>query len=195
MSETQLTAHVRHHSGKLANRQLRQSGQIPANLYGQGLSCLLTLEEDAFRQVLKKFTGFHELLNLKVIDQDQATDYQVLIKEIQQPAFQSQIHHVDFVLPAEGKRLALKVPLRVVGKSVGEKKGGVLQMVVREVPIFCNKDQIPEHIEVDVSHLDLRETTRLHDLTYPEGVVPQGTQNYSVVAIVGRRVATQQAEE
>ena len=196
MSDTRLTAHVRHHLGKVANRQLRQSGQIPANLYGNGVSCLLAVDEDSLRHVLKKFTGLHELLDLKVIDSNKGTSdhYQVLVQEIQQPAFQNDIYHVDFILPTEGKRLALKVPLKVVGKSTGEKKGGVLQMVIREVPIFCHKDQIPEYIEVDVSNLDLRETIRLQELTYPEGIEPQSSQNYSVVAIVGLRAAPTQQE-
>ena len=189
MSEPQLTAYIRSHSGKVANRQLRKNGQIPANLYGNGHSCLLSVDEDFLRQVLKKFTGFHELLNLKVIDGSKEQTYQVLVKEIQQPPFKKDIHHIDFVIPQDGKRLALAVPLKVVGKSLGEKKGGVLQMVVREIPIFCNKDNIPDYIEIDVSHLDLRQTSRLQDIQYPEGVEPQTTQNYSVVAIVGRRVA------
>ncbi len=189
MSEVQLSANIRHVKGKAANRQLRREEKIPAVLYGPNLSVMLEMEEEPTRRILSQLTGTHQLLPLQVTDSKsgETSLHYVLLQEIQQHPYKEDLIHIDFRKLDPEKPVNLKVPLKIVGQSPGVKKGGVLQMVIRDVPITCLPSDIPEYIEADVSHLDLRETMRVSELKYPEKVTARARQNYSVISIVGRR--------
>lgn len=185
-----LVATVRHETGKGANRKLRSKLQVPAVLYGNGETTLLELPEEPTRRFLAHLEGTHILVTLKVKDQEKGTEkeYQVMVQEVQQHAYKSLLLHIDFRLLDPAKPVTLKVPIEVVGIAPGVKKGGVLQVIARQVPISCLPKDIPAHIEADVSNLDLSQSIRAKELKYPASVTPKAKQNYTVVSLIGRAV-------
>ena len=88
--------------------------------------------------------------------------------------------------PPKGKPLSLKIRIQVVGESPGVQEGGVLQLVVREIPVICMPDQIPAYVEIDVSQLKLGQTLNVQEIQLPEQVRLKTRQNFPVVSIVGR---------
>lgn len=188
MSQEKLQAKIRHLTGKKANRQLRLLDKIPAILYGPGQSINLELEESSTRKLISELDGTHRLVPLIVNDENgKEEEHQVLVQEIQKHPFKRKLVHLDFRVLNPERPITLKVPLRTSGEAIGIKKGGALQMIVREVPVSCLPTNIPEYVEVDVSNLDFHQTLRIEEIKYPESVTPAAKQNYSVATIIGRK--------
>ena len=188
MSENQLAASIRSNKGKSANQKLRQSGNIPAVLYGPRGNILLEMEEESTRHLLEKMTGMHELVPIKVTDSASGDSWtaQVVLREVQKHPYKHLLTHLDFwELPA-AKEQIVRIPIEVTGESPGVKGGGVLQMVVRDIPVFCLPTDIPSFIELDISKLELGDSIRIQDIELPEKVSHSTEENYAVISIVGR---------
>jgi large subunit ribosomal protein L25 len=56
------------------------------------------------------------------------------------------------------------VPLHYVGKSKGQNDGGILNVTLREIEIRCVPDQIPSHIDVDISDLELNGSIHVSEI-------------------------------
>ena len=200
MSNKRLIAHLRNDAGKKASRELRRTGKIPAVLYGAGSAKTvhLEMEEESTRHYLQQLTAVHQLLPLAIVQIDQTIEtHNVLLQAVQKHSYQIKLLHLDFRKPALGKSIPLRVPLKTVGLSPGIKKGGVLQMVVRDVPVTCTPENIPDYITLDVSSLDFGGNLRIQDVNVPPNVYLGAKVNYSIASIVGRaaRIAASESME
>ncbi len=195
MSQNQLAASIRSKKGKSANHKLRQSGNIPAVLYGPRGNIMLEMVEEATCHFLEKMTGMHELLPLTVTDSASGESWtaQVLLREIQKHPYKHKITHLDFWELPEAKPQTFRIPVHVIGESPGVKNGGVLQMVVREIPVSCLPSDIPSFIEVNSSALEIGDSLRIQDVELPAKVSISTDENYAVISIVGR--AKEEEEE
>jgi len=57
------------------------------------------------------------------------------------------------------------------GSAAGELSGGVLMRSAYEVRVEARPRNLPEHIEVDVSGLEIGNSITLADVTAPKGVI------------------------
>ena len=188
MTQNQLSASIRSKKGKSANQKLRQAGNIPAVLYGSRGNILLEMAEESTRHLLEKMSGMHELVPINVTDSESGESWtaQVMLREIQKHPYQHQITHIDFWELPEAKPQIVRIPIHVIGESPGVKGGGVLQMVVREMPVSCLPADIPSFVEVDSSSLELGDSIRIQDVKLPENVTVGTDENFAVISIVGR---------
>ena len=188
MTQNQLSASIRSKKGKSANQKLRQAGNIPAVLYGPRGNILLEMGEESTRHLLEKMSGMHELVPINVTDSESGESWtaQVMLREIQKHPYQHQITHIDFWELPEAKPQIVRIPIHVIGESPGVKGGGVLQMVVREIPVSCLPADIPSFVEVDSSSLELGDSIRIQDVKLPENVTVGTDENFAVISIVGR---------
>ena len=195
MSQNQLAASIRSKKGKSANHKLRQSGNIPAVLYGPRGNIMLEMVEEATCHFLEKMTGMHELLPLTVTDSASGESWtaQVLLREIQKHPYKHKITHLDFWELPEAKPQTFRIPVHVIGESPGVKNGGVLQMVVWEIPVSCLPSDIPSFIEVNSSALEIGDSVRIQEVELPTKVSLSTDENYAVISIVGR--AEEEEEE
>ena len=194
MSENQLVANIRSNKGKTANQKLRQSGNIPAVLYGPRGNILLEMEEETTRHLLEKMSGMHELVPITVTDSASGDNWtaQVVLREVQKHPYKHLLKHLDFwELPATKEQL-VRIPIEITGESPGVKAGGVLQMVVRDIPVYCLPADIPACIEIDSSKLEIGDSIRILEIELPAKVSHSTEENYAVLSIVGR---TKEEEE
>jgi large subunit ribosomal protein L25 len=154
--------------GKNASRRLRREGMIPAVLYGGGSSNVpLTLKKQDVFMILRSDTGENTVFQVSFDSEIR----DVMIKELQRDPVTDEILHADFVHIAMDKVIQVSVPLVSVGEAVGVKtEGGFVDFITREVEVECFPKDIPEHIEIDISGLHLRQSLKAGDITLPEGV-------------------------
>ena len=195
MVQNQLVASIRKTRGKSANHKLRQAGRIPATLYGQRGNILLEMTEESTRHILEKMSGKHELVPITVTDPSNQDNWtaKVLLREVQKHPYKHKIIHLDFWELPETKPQVVRVPVHVSGESPGVKSGGVLQMVVRELPVSCLPADIPSNLVVDVSQLEIGDTIKIQEIELPEKVSLSSEENYAIISIVGR--APEEEEE
>lgn len=168
MKDVILAAKVRQEKGTHLARRMRNSGVIPAVLYGSNEGAVsLAIGERDFQKVIHGATGENVILNLK-IDDEQKGDKTAIVKEIQRDPVNQRIVHVDFKAISLKEKIKVNVPIQTIGEAPGIKEGGVLEYFLRELEIECLPTNIPEHITVDVSTLGINASVHVRDLVLPD---------------------------
>ncbi len=186
--QAELAAVPREEKGKEAAKRMRNSGSIPAVLYGHGFdSILLSLDERSFKALLRQEKGLHGLLSLKV-EGGKGGTHTVVVKEMQRDPIKDHILHVDFQKIRGDEELHAEVALQFNGEPAGVKAGGILQHYLYEVTVACLPKDLPEIIEVDISGLQLKENLRISDLPAIEGVRYINSPEEIVAAVTPKRV-------
>lgn len=163
MQQLSVTAEIRNHTGKNAARRLRAVGKIPAILYGhQEDSVALSVNPKELSAILHSGTGHNTIFSLEI--QERGTT-RVMIKDWQFDPIKENLLHADLMRIAMDKTLQVKVPIIAVGEAKGVKvQAGIFEFVLREVEVECLPSDIPEHIAIDVSDLEIGANFRVSDL-------------------------------
>jgi large subunit ribosomal protein L25 len=168
MKEIVLEAQARPAGTKGAVKSMRRKGLVPGFAYGEKEASLaLTVDEKSMQSILHSKGGRNALINLKI----GTASHAVLIKEIQRHPITRALRHVDFQRISLKQKIETKVPLHATGEAPGVKLGGgVLEHLVREIPVRCLPTEIPASIDLDISNLQLNQSIRAKDLKLPAGV-------------------------
>ena len=104
-------------------------------------------------------------------------------------------YHADFYEVDMKHKLTLDVLLRFIGKAIGVENGGELQHIKREVKISCLPANLPDHIDVDVSALDIGDSIKVKELKLPEGITVLDPPDAAVAAVAVIKIAKATPEE
>ncbi|MGW8313736.1 MAG: 50S ribosomal protein L25/general stress protein Ctc [Desulfuromonadales bacterium] len=187
MAKSVLNVEPRVRIGKGGSRKVRRDGLVPAVVYGKGMDALnLRVDPKALHQAIATDAGWNTLITLKG---DGAFNGKVVIlKEMQMDAIRRDVQHVDFLAIDLKNKITVMVPVHPVGKSLGEKEGGTLQLVRHELEVFCLPTDIPTAIEIDVTALNIGDVVHLSDITLPNGVEVAQDVNFTVLTVMARKV-------
>jgi large subunit ribosomal protein L25 len=161
----------RERTGSREARRLRRQGLIPGVLYGRGKEPHpITVPERELRRTLTGGSGLHAILD--VVLEGQSASYPSILKEYQQDPIRGGVIHVDLQEVRLDQPIAAEVNVALVGgeDSPGVREGGVLSQVSREINVEALPLEMPEHLDLDVSGMEIGDTLRLSDLRVPEGV-------------------------
>lgn len=165
-----LQAETRKDFSKSYTKKLRNSGKIPATVYGKGIdSKALQLELADMAALLKTPGGRLSLIDLKV-DGKAEKAHPVMIQAIQREPIGKKIKHVDFHRISMNEPVSASVPVTLVGEAAGQTQGGVVEQPVSELHVKALPDKIPTHIDIDISGLNVGDTVHVSDVVVPEGV-------------------------
>jgi large subunit ribosomal protein L25 len=143
---------------------------VPAVLYSHGKSMPISMGNKDVTKILNAEGGEHALINLKVEGGKDGMDKLALIKDYQIDPRNGALIHVDLMEVAMNEKVKIPVAVHLSGSSIGVKEGGILQHGVREVEIECLPNEIPEHLEVNISELKVNESIHVRDIRVAEGV-------------------------
>lgn len=178
-----LAAQKRDQAGKGPAHRLRRKGLIPAVCYGPYEKPLhVAVDPEAIKVAIATPHKFNTLIKLTVDGGETRT---VLFKAYEKDPVDGHMLHADFLEVRMDKDVVVNVPVVLTGKPEGVTAGGILQQVSRTLPVECKPDDIPEKIEVDVSHLQITESLHIKDVKTPAGVKfkVKGDQTIAVVAV------------
>ena len=165
-----LIADLRDDQGKGASRRLRRQGKVPAILYGGGRPPrALAFDHNKVLQQLDHEAFYSSILTIKVGDKTQAA----ILKDVQRHPARRQILHMDMQRVVETEKIRMNVPLHFVGDQVApgvKLGGGSVSKLMTDVEVSCLPRDLPEYIEVDISHMELDDMLHLSDIKLPEGV-------------------------
>jgi large subunit ribosomal protein L25 len=150
---------------KNAARRVRVAGKIPAVVYGAGQdSVAVTVDPKIITRILHSESGHNTIFDLN-IEGGAAT--KAMIVDWQNEPIKGKLLHIDLKRIAMDKVMQVSVPVQLVGVPTGVKnQGGILEHVLREVEIECLPGDIPGHIDVDVTGLELHGVLRIADLPH-----------------------------
>jgi large subunit ribosomal protein L25 len=182
-------------TGTRESRRLRRQGLIPGVLYGRSKPHAITVPERDLRRVLTGDSGLHAILD--VVLEGQKTTHPSILKEYQQDPVKGRLIHIDLQEVRLDQPITATVTVALVGAedAPGIREGGVLSQVNREVNVEALPMEIPEHLELDVSGVQIGDTLRVADLRVPEGVKLLDDPEETVLATVTMPTRVVEPEE
>jgi large subunit ribosomal protein L25 len=196
MERILIKAHLRSETGKGAVRKLRGKSLIPAVLYGHKRDTMsLSINMDELKKVVGDKDKEHALHALKVEGRDDLGEKLIMIKEIQVDPLGQEYLHVDLYEVKMDEKITVPVTVHLTGKAEGVKLGGIIQYITREIEVRCFPNQIPEHVELDISALGQGDSLHVRDLKLPEGVEILSQPDLPIVSVVAPTVEKEVAVE
>ena len=172
--------------GTGASRRLRRADKVPGIVYGAGTPTMIELDHNALWQAIKKEAFHSSILDMEL----NGTTTKVLLRDVQIHPFKQLILHADFQRVVARTKLHLKVPLHYKGEEESpavKLDHCLINHVANELDVSCMPSNLPEFIEVDLSHLVKGGSVHLKDIKLPKGVTPVikgGVMNPVLVSVV-----------
>ena len=191
MASATLSAEMRSDSGKGVARKLRAAGRVPGIVYGHGREpqSLSVVARD-----LDKLLGSIAVSSTVVELGLAGATTKTLIREIQRHPFKKMIMHVDFQELVAGEKVIVDLPLVFVGVPEGVRvSGALLEQILHKVEVRVDPANIPNHIDVDVSHLAMGHSLHIRDLKLPAGVEVLSDADATICAVIAPRAAVEAA--
>lgn len=190
MATVSLSAKARDTVGKGNARKLRQTGEVPAVIYGHSREPQsLSLNTREVEKLLTQIAGTSTVVELAIDGKTART----LIREVQRHPFKRQVLHVDFQELVAGEKVTLSVPLRFHGTPAGVREnGGILEEVMHQVHLRVDPMSIPDHIDVDVGNLTIGHSIHVSELQLPEGAEVMDDEDATVCLVSAPRAVVEE---
>jgi large subunit ribosomal protein L25 len=161
MAELTLNVKKREISTKGALNKLRKEGYVPGVFYAkeQKDQFYFYLPEKDLNPLI--YTSETHMVTLK---SDDGAEYKAILKDTQFDPVTDRVIHVDFQGITFGEVITVQIPVVHVGASEGVKEGGILTQFIHKLDIECLPRQIPDKIEVDISHLGIGDSLHVKDV-------------------------------
>lgn len=166
MKEINVTGQKRENLGKKASKALRKEGLVPCNIYGlaekdgkpAAMSFAIAMTE--LRKII--YTPHIYVINL-VIDGESHT---AILKEIQFHSVTDAVLHVDFLEVNDQKPITIGIPVKLTGLAQGVRDGGRMNLSIRKIEVKAPYQQIPEHLDIDVTALQIGKSIKIGQLSF-----------------------------
>ena len=171
---------------KNAARRVRVSGKIPAVLYGSGQTPVaVEVDPKQISRILFSDTGHNTIFDVEITG---APTAKAMIVDWQREPIKDQLIHIDLKRIAMDKNIKVSVRVKLLGVPVGVKAtGGILDQILREVEVECLPADIPSHIDVDVSNLQLWDALRIKDLPHTGSLKFLNAEDATVAHVISIR--------
>jgi large subunit ribosomal protein L25 len=188
-----LSAERRERAGKGAARATRRMGRVPGIIYGGTQEPItISLEPRELARALAR-RGF--LATLVEVSVDGAV-HRALPREVQyHPATDAPLH-VDFMRVGADTRVTVTVPVVFINpeRSIGLRRGGILNIVRHGVELICQVDNIPEQLVVDLNGLDIGDSVHISAVSFPAGARPTITdRDFTIASIAASSAVREEA--
>jgi large subunit ribosomal protein L25 len=168
---------------KNAARRVRVAGKIPAVVYGAGQpSVAVEVDPKQITRILHSEIGHNTIFDLEITGGAGAA--KAMIVDWQYEPVKGNVIHIDLKRIAMDKAMRVSVPIRLIGNAIGVKvQGGILDQVLREVELECLPADIPGHLDVDVTNLEMHAIIRVKDLPHSGSIKFLADENNTVAHI------------
>ena len=183
MSEVTLTAKPGREPGSRASGRLRAFGQVPAVVYGHGITPVpVSIDWRELRAALTTDAGANALINLEVGSDKHLT----VVRDMQRHPIRHDVLHIDFQVVSRDEVISMDVPIVLVGESesVNKTDGATVEQTMHTLAIKSKPGNIPNEISIDISGLEVGSNIRVGDITLPEGVETDLDPDEAVVSVL-----------
>ena len=189
MKEINVSGQKREDLGKKASKHLRKEGLVPCNLYGEQkedgkpVALAFAAPMSELRKIV--YTPHIYVINLN-IDGEHHT---AILKELQFHPDTDALLHVDFYAVNDQKPITIGIPVKLVGLAQGVRDGGRMNLSVRKINVTAPYQQIPEHLDIDVTKLRIGKSIKVGQLSF-DGLTMATSKDVVVCSIKMTRSAT-----
>ena len=181
--KTSLKAAPRARTGSGRLNQMRREGWVPSVIYGKGTENInLKVDAKTFSDLLAHSSSENIIVNLDIEGHGTRLAF---LQSIQHDPISAKVLHADFRSIDENTAITAHIPTHLNGESAGVKAGGLVEQYVHAIEITCLPNDLPETLEVDISHLQIGDSLHIGDIKYPAGVKATHAADV-VVAHIGK---------
>jgi large subunit ribosomal protein L25 len=178
-----LNAEMRTVTGKNECNRLRQKGFIPAVMYSHGKGEKIMVLKKEFGKLFKSHISESVLIDLNISGGAEPVQ-KVIVKDYQLDPVTDDVLHLDFYKITADEKLHTMVQVVIIGTSKGERNGGILEVLERELEVESLPADLPEKIELDVTNIELGHSIHIKDLPVTGSVKYLGDPNRAVIAVI-----------
>ena len=170
MADIVLLAESGRRGGTRESRRLRRDGRIPAVVYGHGIEPIpVSVDARELRVALGGEAGSWALLSLRVADG--GGNHLAMARQLQRDPVRHTVIHVDFQVVGRDEVVTAEVPLILIGEALAVHRGdGMVDQELQAVPIKAKPADLPPHLELDISDMEIGDSFRASELKLPPGV-------------------------
>lgn len=196
MHQIKLKATKRERKKKQACSKLRNEGHTPGIIYGKDFdNVMVHLDALDLRKALTTSAGSRVIINLEVEDGKKVDTYTTMVMEIQRDIYQKRYLHVDFHRISLDEIVHMEVPIILTGTAQGVKMGGMLDQLTRTATMEGLPLDLPEKVEVDVSHMEEHDLIYIKDISVGDNVTVLNDPEDAVAVVHPPRVLALEEEE
>ena len=189
-----IAAEARDRVGKGAARALRRTGRVPAVVYGDNKDPIaISLDRNELIREIANPGFFRRLYDIKL----DGVTHRTLPRDVQKHPVTDVPQHVDFLRVSAKAKIAVAVIVIFENEeeSPGLKRGGVLNIVRREIELVCPATAIPEAVHVDLSGLEIGDGVHISSIALPPDCEPTITdRDFTVATIASPTLAIEEAK-
>ncbi|MCU0378530.1 MAG: 50S ribosomal protein L25/general stress protein Ctc [Bacteroidales bacterium] len=182
MKTIEIKAVSRDQFGKKSSNSLRSEGNVPCVMYGGKETLHFYAHENAFRGLV--YTPEVYQVNL-IID---GKSYNAVMKDLQFHPVSDRLQHIDFIEISENKPVIIELPIKITGESEGVKAGGKLKVKRRTLKVKGMINNLPEHLNIDITGLEIGMSIKIGDLSYDKLEIIDN-KRAMIVAVATSRLA------
>lgn len=194
----ELTCYNRQETGKGAARRLRARAMIPGVVYGHNTATVpVAVPELEFMALWRGMQGKQVMLELVIRDEDGGGEEKRLpglLQDYQHDPLARRFLHLDFHQVLAREKIRVAVPLELVGEAPGERQGGVVDQILREIEVEALPADLPEKLSVDIGALGLGDSLPVSALTVAAGVQVLAHAEDPIVTVLAPRKSEEDAE-
>lgn len=188
MKKAQLSGSLRANVGKKDAKALRNAGQVPCVLYGQGEQTHFSVRSVDLEKLIFSPDVYQVELDID------GTKKVAIIQDLSMHPVKDKPLHVDFLELNDSKPVRVQLPLRHTGSPIGVMNGGKLRQPYRKLRVVGLPGDLPEAVSVEIGDLRIGQSVRISDLNV-DGVTFLEPANAVILAVKMARGAVADEEE
>ena len=164
-----------------STHSLLSKGMVPGIIYGKGSEpTKIALEDKILKKLMNSGSFYSTIIDIDINGKVE----KILPKQLQYHPVTDKLIHFDFLRVQNDTKVTVEVPVEFLNQETcpGLKKGGVLNLVRREIELSCNANNIPDKLQFDLINSEIGDSIKISNIDLPEGVIPTITDRDFVVA-------------
>ena len=158
MKTVSLSGSLRENVGKKDAKKQRKEGRVPCVIYGGKDQKHFSLDQKDFKKII--FTPEVFIIKIEL----GGGTFETILQDIQYHPVTDIVLHADFLELIPGKHVTLALPVQLEGTAPGAIKGGRLQLKLRKIRVKGLVEEMPEHIVLNISDLDIGNSIKMKDI-------------------------------
>lgn len=194
MKERTLNVELRTEIGKNNCHRLRKSGYLPAVLYSHGTSELIKVSTKDFTRQFSGHISESVLIDLNITNKTEDSIHKAFVKDYQLDPVTDEILHLDFYKITLGEKIRTMVPFEAIGTATGVRKGGILEIIERELEVECLPTDLPENFEFDITNLQIGDSIYIKDLQVSDSIKFLSSPDRIIATVLAPHIAKKEEE-
>ncbi|MEY3015358.1 MAG: ribosomal rRNA E-loop binding protein Ctc/L25/TL5 [Pseudomonadota bacterium] len=193
MNTIQIDVRKRMLTGSGVAKKIRRAGLVPGVVYGNGIEGNVNVAMDP-RALVRGLSGAYGRNQIFAFNID-GQDHFAICRQVEVHPVTRKLRHVDLFCVKADTTIKVTLPIKLIGRSAGQKAGGKLTVTSRFVKVFTTPEHLPTSINVALEPFQNGQQLHVEGLPFPEGVTPTFRRPFKIFELTAPKIVKVEAED